>query len=113
LEKEKAMNYLMPLAYFVVYRRPFFGLWILVVVGIVLLIVWAFRSADAHPTSQPQSAPPLPPPVPASGPGQFKISGVDRVTKQDRVWHGQADSPANARVKAELEGIIVTAVERE
>ena len=50
---------------------------------------------------------------PPSGPGKFKVAGVRRDSRQDVVWYCEADSPANAQVKAELEGIIVTAVERQ
>lgn len=44
--------------------------------------------------------------------GRFKITGVDRATKMDTTWHVQADNIDNAKVKAELEGIVVTKVER-
>lgn len=47
-----------------------------------------------------------------SKPGLFKINGVDRATKMDTSWNVQATSEANAKVKAELEGIIVTDVTR-
>jgi hypothetical protein len=46
------------------------------------------------------------------GPGRFKVTGVDRQTRMDTVWHCHAENEANARVKAELEGIVVTGVER-
>jgi hypothetical protein len=48
-----------------------------------------------------------PPVTVALGPGRFKITGVDRQSKMDTTWHCAADSEANARVKAELEGIVV------
>jgi hypothetical protein len=44
-------------------------------------------------------------------PGRWKVVGVDRATKMDTTFHTNADSEANARVKAELEGIVVTTVE--
>lgn len=46
-------------------------------------------------------------------PGRFRIDGVDRESGMDTTWRCNADSQANARVKAELQGIVVTAVHRE
>lgn len=45
-------------------------------------------------------------------PGRFRVHGVDRTTRKDVVWNCSAQSEANARAKAELEGIYVTAVDR-
>jgi hypothetical protein len=119
------------------------GLCIIVVVVCVLgILLWAIirsatkrdqpkRDPHAAPTGArrptparydpiPQSFQPImpaapPPPLPpsASGPGKFIIYGVDRATKMDTIWHAGADSEANARVKADLEGIAVTRVDRE
>jgi len=47
---------------------------------------------------------------PTDGHGRYRIEGVDRQTKMDTTLHVQADSAANAKVKAELEGVIVTSV---
>jgi hypothetical protein len=44
--------------------------------------------------------------------GRFEVSGVDRESKMDTTTYVTADSAANARVKAELDGIIVTQVRR-
>ena len=44
------------------------------------------------------------------GPIRFKIEGVDRSTKLETTWYCEARTEANARAKAELEGIVVTAV---
>ena len=46
------------------------------------------------------------------GPGRYRVAGVDKNTRADREEVIQADSRANAQVKAELDGIIVTAVNR-
>jgi hypothetical protein len=46
------------------------------------------------------------------GPGRYRIIGVDRESKMDTEWTVGAASRENARVKAELEGIVVTAVNR-
>jgi hypothetical protein len=43
--------------------------------------------------------------------GQYRVFGVNRQTKADAVWSTVADSPANAKAKAELEGLVVTRVE--
>jgi len=47
---------------------------------------------------------------PTDGPGCYRIAGVDRSTKNDITRDLHADSPANAKVKAELDGIVVTSV---
>jgi hypothetical protein len=46
-------------------------------------------------------------------PRKFIINGVDRETKMDTTWRVTANSEANARVKAELEGIVVTSIKHE
>lgn len=51
--------------------------------------------------------------VQTDGPGRYMIVGVDRESKMDTTWHVQASSAANAKAKAELEGIVVTDVRRE
>jgi hypothetical protein len=48
----------------------------------------------------------------ADGEGDYVINGVDKATKMDTRWHCKAASRANAKVKAELEGIIVTSIEK-
>lgn len=89
----------------------------------------AAPAAPAPPPVSPPAAPgrllpsrPIPappgPPAPAAaqptpdGPGSFRIVGVDRDTRMDTTWYCDAQTPANARAKGELEGILVTAVER-
>jgi hypothetical protein len=49
---------------------------------------------------------------PADGAGLYRIQGVNRDTRQDTTVEIQADSAANAKVKAELDGIVVTSVVR-
>jgi hypothetical protein len=46
----------------------------------------------------------------ASGPTRFRVVGVDRESKYDTELVVVAQSAANAKVKAELEGVIVTDV---
>lgn len=50
--------------------------------------------------------------APSDGPGRYRIQGVSRTTKQDATIDLHADSAANAKVKAELEDIVVTSVEK-
>jgi hypothetical protein len=95
---------------------------LLEVAAVAAVIIWiisfAVRSALKHRETAslshlPPGKPPAPPlPVHPNGPGKFKVSGVDRETKLDTSWVCMADSEANARVKAELEGIIVTSIMR-
>jgi hypothetical protein len=49
-------------------------------------------------------------PILPDGPGQYRIQGVHRQTKMDISKYFQADSAANARVKAELDDIVVTSI---
>ena len=46
------------------------------------------------------------------GPGRYKIEGVVKSTGGDIKTYVDAASRANAKVKAELKGIVVTAIER-
>jgi hypothetical protein len=46
------------------------------------------------------------------GPGTFQVFGVERDSRTDWSSVIEADSSANAQVKAELEGIVVTQVRR-
>ncbi len=43
----------------------------------------------------------------------WKVSGVEKASGNDATWFIDAESRANAKVKAELKGMIVTAVVRE
>jgi hypothetical protein len=47
---------------------------------------------------------------PTDGPGRYCINGVNRTTKKDATLDIDADSLANAKIKAELDGVIVTSV---
>ena len=80
--------------------------------GFIVLLVWLLRGSPRPKYSPP---PPLPRgfPVLNMGRGRYRISGVDRQSKLDTTWYVEADSPDNARVKAELEGIVVTDVQFE
>ncbi len=46
------------------------------------------------------------------GPGQYRVEGVHKTTKLETAKYFQANSAANAKVKAELEDIVVTSVKK-
>ena len=48
----------------------------------------------------------------ADGPGRFRVLGVNKESRADTELVVEAGSAANAKVKGELEGIVVTGVER-
>ena len=48
-----------------------------------------------------------------TGRGRYRVAGVVAETKVDVTLHIHADSPANAKVKAELSGVVVTDVTKE
>lgn len=47
------------------------------------------------------------------GPGRYRVVGVIKETGVDVKIHVEAVTMANAKVKAELKGVIVTAIEKE
>lgn len=47
---------------------------------------------------------------PANDSGMYCVVGVDKASGMDTTWHVHASSAANAKVKGELQGIIVTQV---
>jgi hypothetical protein len=47
---------------------------------------------------------------PTDGPGRYRVQGVDRNSEHDKTLDIEADSAANARIKAELQGVIVSSV---
>ena len=54
-----------------------------------------------------------PPDEDDTGPKRYKVTGVDRETKMETTEYILAESEANARVKAELDGVVVTGVAAE
>jgi hypothetical protein len=89
---------------------------VLGVIGVIIAIIrFATRLLKAVETSPPDAkiAPGprgFPMDVNSDGPGQYRIEGVHRQTKLDLSKYIQADSAANAKVKAELDDIVVTSV---
>jgi len=65
----------------------------------------------ASPGVSPAPEPSAPEPA-ADGPGSFRVVGVNKETHEDAELLIDAGSAANARVKGELEGLVVTSVER-
>jgi hypothetical protein len=98
------------------------------IVGGCAVLIWcisfAVRSANKkergiHPHARPPGSGPLNPPpsralpvVIDDGPGTFEVSGVDKESGMDVTEYVTASSPANARVKAELKGVVVTKLQR-
>jgi hypothetical protein len=78
----------------------------------------SFRKAIAeirrNPSIVPPEQRPTPPPlfVPPDQPGRFRVIGVDRASGYDTHIDVSADSEANAKVKGELAGIVVTRIRR-
>jgi hypothetical protein len=95
-----------------------------IVALIIALITYVVKSllAEWRPSAETNSESAVRPPgfpvvtvipdyaPPIDGPGHYHIEGVDRNTKNDITRDIHADSLANAKVKAELDGIIVTSV---
>ena len=79
--------------------------------AIAVICVLVFQSLNRRPPIDPSGFPVRPPYFPP-GPAEYKVYGVDRQSKTDRVWQCTADSPENAWVKGELEGMVVTRVDR-
>ncbi|MGD0767449.1 MAG: hypothetical protein ABSB42_04415 [Tepidisphaeraceae bacterium] len=77
-----------------------------------VLVVWSYaggQSPQAIPSYKGPRAKSLSYPIER----KFRVMGVDRATKMDTTWFCIADNEANAKVKAELEGIVVTSVTPE
>ena len=72
----------------------------------IVVLSLAFRLSRA----KSRSAFPVIPVVEPDGPGRYHVVGVDKTTRADRALTLDAASRANAQVKAELDGIVVTAV---
>jgi hypothetical protein len=56
--------------------------------------------------------PPVETPAPIESDGNYRVVGVDRESGMDTTWYTTAASAANAKVKGELQGIVVTEVTR-
>jgi hypothetical protein len=87
-------------------------------VGVVAIVIWVISTGVRSGISQSHKLSPSSPTPHASSAnhddsGRYRVWGVDRQTKMDTSWVGSAESQANAKVKAELEGIIVTSIRRE
>lgn len=73
------------------------------------LVVWSYTGGDQVGKVTGRGFEP----IINDGAGRYVVVGVDRETKMDTTWRVEASNRANAQVKAELEGIIVTSIERE
>ena len=74
---------------------------------VLLLLRGKQRRAQQRPAFPVVSA------TDADGPGTYRVVGVDKNTRADRAMTVEAASRANAHVKAELDGIIVTSVTKQ
>jgi hypothetical protein len=75
--------------------------------ALVLLVLRGKRAAAQRPAFPVIAA------TEADGPGTYRVVGVDKNTRADREMTIDAASRANAQVKAELDGVIVTSVEKK
>lgn len=78
------------------------------VVGWIVALIWALMPPESATAAAPHA---IPVDFPADKPGKFKVTGVDRNSGLDEVLYIDAESGSNAKVKAELRGMIVTHVE--
>jgi hypothetical protein len=87
---------------------PFEILILLVLIAVPAAVVLLVLRGKSPRRERP--AFPIVPTGEADGPGTYRVVGVDKTTRADREITVEAASRANAQVKAELEGLIVTAV---
>ena len=97
-------------------RRITFGALFAVGFCSASFVLQKWMSQPIRPAIPPGTpAPPLPAYAMASvptGPGQYRVRGVDRESHFETAEVVYADSPSNAQLKVELKGVQVTAVER-
>ena len=75
-------------------------------VGVFIAVRLVVRKREA---SLPSAFPVIPL---SDGPGDYIVRGVHKDTRADTERTIQAESRANAMVKAELEGIVVTSIDK-
>lgn len=92
---------------------------ILVFVAGAFFLIWcisfAIRSANHKEQREREAHAATPPPFAARAedpPGTFVVTGVDKESGLDVTEYIPAVSSANAKVKAELKGVVVTGVRR-
>jgi len=78
------------------------------------LVLRKWMSQPVRPAAPAAPPPPVPTfeALPQTGPGQYRVRGVDHDTKFETSEIVYADSPSNAKFKVELKGVDVAAVER-
>src|SRR3954469_17226929 len=81
------------------------------ILSIPAIILLLMRAGSRRGTPPPPTA--AFPVIEPDGPGTYRVAGVDKATRADRTMMVEAESPANAQVKAELDGIVVTAVTKQ
>ena len=91
---------------------PFEVIFLLVLLAVPAAVVLVLLRASRRREQVGSAFPVIPAGAEADGPGTYRVAGVDKVTRADREITVDAASRANAQVKAELEGLIVTSVRR-
>ncbi len=89
------------------------GIAVLIAIGMAFTGPRQPKSRRDKRTVRPPGDPPQKAPINPqyTGPGRYRIRGVDRETRMDTVWYCTAQTRDNARAKADLEGIHVTEAE--
>ncbi len=82
------------------------------VLGLVIkaAVSSAVPTPPRAPTQRPQPA--RPPVAMADGPGRYRVDGVDRTSRMDVTLYISAASREAARVKADLDGVTATRIEK-
>jgi hypothetical protein len=86
-------------------------------IGFILLLILLAVLVTSRQAREDRNSPPpiyryVPPNEPPDGPGRFLVLGVHRESREDVTFECEAASIGNAKAKGELEGILVTKVER-
>jgi hypothetical protein len=88
---------------------PFEMIFLLLLLAVPCAVVLVVLRAGSGRKELPSAFPVLPI-TEADGPGRYRIVGVDKSSKSDKELIIEAASRANAQVKAELDGVVVTSV---
>jgi hypothetical protein len=81
-----------------------------IVYGGISATLWLMGPPKPKKTRPPRRA--FPVELLEDGAGRYQIFGVERETEKDQQFTVEADSRANALVKAELRGVVVTRIEK-
>jgi hypothetical protein len=93
----------------IAFPGPFELLILMVFIAAPIVVILALLRGMKRPAAPP-AAFPVVTSAEADGPGSYRVVGVDRATRADRDVTIEAASRANAQVKAELDGMVVTSL---